>query len=115
MSPHVPSPREELPSTEQSGWWQFLTESGWLRFLAILLIPGSVQIFIGNVIEPRVMGEGLELHPVVILIALVFWGLLWGPMGAILAVPITAVIRIATARFVSLKMVSDVMAGRLPA
>ena len=115
MPPHVPSPQGELPSTEQSGWWQFLTESGWLRFLAILLIPGSVQIFIGNVIEPRVMGEGLELHPVVILIALVFWGLLWGPMGAILAVPITAVIRIATARFVSLKMVSDVMAGRLPA
>ena len=115
MPLHVSSPRGELPSTEQSGWWQFLTESGWLRFLAILLIPGSVQIFIGNVIEPRVMGEGLELHPVVILIALVFWGLLWGPMGAILAVPITAVIRIATARFVSLKMVSDVMAGRLPA
>ena len=115
MPPHVPSPRGDLPSTEQSGWWQFLTESGWLRFLAILLIPGSVQIFIGNVIEPRVMGEGLELHPVVILIALVFWGLLWGPMGAILAVPITAVIRIATARFVSLKMVSDIMAGRLPA
>ena len=73
-----------------------------------------IPSFIGNVIEPRVMGEGLELHPVVILIALVFWGLLWGPMGAILAVPITAVIRIVTARFISLKMVSDVMAGRLP-
>ena len=115
MPDHVPSPRGESPSTGQRGWWQFLTESGWLRFLAILLIPGGVQIFIGNVIEPRVMGEGLELHPVVILIALVFWGLLWGPMGAILAVPITAVIRIVTARFISLKMVSDVMAGRLPA
>jgi AI-2 transport protein TqsA len=115
MPDHVPSPRGESPSTAQRGWWQFLTESGWLRFLAILLIPGGVQIFIGNVIEPRVMGEGLELHPVVILIALVFWGLLWGPMGAILAVPITAVIRIVTSRFISLKMVSDVMAGRLPA
>jgi AI-2 transport protein TqsA len=115
MPDHVPFSAGEWSSTEQRGWWEFLTESGWLRFSAILLIPGIVQIFIGNVIEPRVMGEGLELHPVVILIALVFWGLLWGPMGAILAVPITAVIRIATARFVSLKMVSDIMAGRLPA
>ena len=90
------------------------TDPNWLMFWAAIALPGTVQILIGNVVEPRVMGEGLELHPIVILIALVFWGLLWGPIGAILAVPITAVIRIATARFVSLGVVSDVMAGRLP-
>jgi AI-2 transport protein TqsA len=88
--------------------------ANWWMVLAVLVLPGTVQIVIGNVLEPRVMGEGLELNPIVILIGLVFWTLLWGPVGAILAVPIIAVIRIATARWVSLKPVSDLMAGQLP-
>jgi AI-2 transport protein TqsA len=89
-------------------------ESGWM-LLWVLLLPGSVQMLIGNVIEPRIMGEGLDLHPITILFALTFWGLLWGPMGAILAVPITAILRIAMARFQSLRPVAELMAGRLPA
>jgi AI-2 transport protein TqsA len=88
--------------------------ANWWMVLAVLTLPGSVQIIVGNVLEPRIMGEGLELHPIVILIGLVFWTLLWGPIGAILAVPIIAVIRIATARWVSLRPVSDLMAGKLP-
>ncbi len=83
--------------------------------LWVLLLPGSVQMLIGNVIEPRIMGEGLDLHPITILFALTFWGLLWGPMGAILAVPITAILRIAMARFQSLRPVAEIMAGRFPA
>lgn len=86
----------------------------WRIFLGILLLTGGVQMIIGNVIEPRIMGEGLDLHPITILFALAFWGLLWGPVGAILAVPITAVIRIAIARFKSLQPVANLMAGRLP-
>jgi AI-2 transport protein TqsA len=89
-------------------------ESGWM-LLWVLLLPGSVQMLIGNVIEPRIMGEGLDLHPITILFALTFWGLLWGPIGAILAVPITAILRIAMARVQSLWPVAEIMAGRLPA
>ena len=90
-------------------------ESGWMLLWVLLLLPGSVQMLIGNVIEPRIMGEGLDLHPITILFALTFWGLLWGPIGAILAVPITAILRIAMARFQSLQPVAEIMAGRLPA
>ena len=82
--------------------------------LWVLLLPGSVQMLIGNVIEPRIMGGGLDLHPITILFALTFWGLLWGPIGAILAVPITAILRIAMDRFQSLRPVAEIMAGRLP-
>jgi len=82
--------------------------------VAVLALPGAVQMVIGNVLEPRIMGEGVGLHPIVILFALAFWGLLWGPVGAILAVPITAVVRIAISRFESLKLVTDLMAGTLP-
>ena len=42
----------------------------------VLLIPGSIQMFMGNFLEPKLMGEGLNLHPVTILLALAFWGLL---------------------------------------
>jgi AI-2 transport protein TqsA len=89
-------------------------EPNWWLVVAVLAIPGSIQMVIGNVLEPRIMGQGVGLHPIVILFALAFWGLLWGPVGAILAVPITAVVRIAISRFESFRMVTDLMAGKLP-
>lgn len=55
-----------------------------------LAIPGLIQFVIGNLIEPRMMGRSLDLHPVTILAALIFWGTMWGVIGMLLAVPITA-------------------------
>jgi AI-2 transport protein TqsA len=88
-------------------------DSMWI-VLAILVVPGSVQMTIGNVVEPLIMGEGLELHPVTILLALVFWGLLWGPVGMLLAAPITAVLRIVFDRFETTRPIAGLLAGRLP-
>jgi AI-2 transport protein TqsA len=53
-----------------------------------------VNIVIGNLIEPAVMGRGLGLSPFVILIALLFWGWAWGPVGMLLALPLTMVVKI---------------------
>jgi len=86
----------------------------WWALAGVIMIPATIHMLIGYAIEPRIMGEGLELDPVTILFALAFWGLLWGPVGAILAVPITAVIRIILTRFESFKMITDAMAGTLP-
>jgi AI-2 transport protein TqsA len=86
----------------------------WWALAGVIAIPATIHMLIGYAIEPRIMGEGLELDPVTILFALAFWGLLWGPVGAILAVPITAVIRIILTRFESFKMITDAMAGTLP-
>ena len=61
--------------------------------LAIAL-PGAVQFSIGNIVEPKVMGHSLALHPVTVLVALVFWGMLWGAVGVILAVPMTSSLKI---------------------
>lgn len=79
-----------------------------------VLIPGAIQITIGNVIEPMVMGEGLDLHPVTILMMLIFWGLLWGVVGMLLATPITAVVKIIFARIEITRPVAELLAGRLP-
>ncbi|MEE8452823.1 MAG: AI-2E family transporter [Thermoguttaceae bacterium] len=82
--------------------------------VAVVGIPGMVQMIIGNVIEPKLLGKGLELHPVTVLLALTFWGLLWGIVGMVLAVPITATIRIVLMRFATTKPIGDLLAGHLP-
>lgn len=86
-------------------------ESPWM-IGAVFVLPGAVQVTIGNFIEPKLMGEGLDLSPVTILVALVFWGLLWGIVGALLATPITAVLRIVLARFQTTRPFAELLAGR---
>jgi AI-2 transport protein TqsA len=85
-----------------------------LMIVFVIAIPGAIQITIGNVIEPKIMGKGLDLHPIVILLALSFWGLIWGAVGMFLSVPITAMIRIVLMQFETLKPVGMLLAGKLP-
>lgn len=53
-----------------------------------------IQMVFGNILEPSVMGEKLNLSPIVVLISLIFWGWVWGAVGMILAIPITSAINI---------------------
>jgi len=80
--------------------------------LLVLAIPGGIQMVIGNVIAPKVMGDTLDLHPVTILLALIFWGMLWGIPGTLLATPITAIMKIMFARMELTAPLSNWMAGR---
>jgi len=50
----------------------------------------GTDMIMGNVVAPLVQGKSLRLSPVVILVSVVFWGWVWGVMGAVLSVPITA-------------------------
>jgi AI-2 transport protein TqsA len=65
-------------------------------FAVILLV---VQQFIGQLLEPKLMGMRLSLKPVVILLGLIFWGLLWGIPGMFLATPLMVLIRIVSSYF----------------
>ena len=84
------------------------------EIVAVVAIPGALQIIIGNTLQPKMVGEGLNLHPVAILLSLAFWGLLWGPIGMVLAVPIMAVARIVLIRFESTAPLGRLLAGVLP-
>jgi AI-2 transport protein TqsA len=53
-----------------------------------------VNLTIGNLIEPRVMGDELGLSPLVVLLSLLVWGWIWGPMGMLLAVPMTVIVKV---------------------
>lgn len=81
-------------------------------FLAIAL-PGAVQISIGNFVEPKIMGDSLDMHPVTIILSLIFWGMLWGPVGMFLATPIAVIIKIFLDKNPSSKPLSDLMGGDL--
>jgi AI-2 transport protein TqsA len=60
--------------------------------LAIVLVV--IQALINNFVEPTLTGKAVDLSPLVTLIALAFWGLCWGVTGMLLAVPLTAMLKI---------------------
>lgn len=55
----------------------------------------AINTILGSVIEPRLMGNSLGISPLVVFLSLVFWGWVWGPIGMILSVPLTMVLKIA--------------------
>jgi AI-2 transport protein TqsA len=59
--------------------------------VAFIVINGGIQ----NIILPRRMGEGTDLSPAVVFGSLMFWGFVLGPVGAILSVPMTMIVRLA--------------------
>ncbi len=60
---------------------------------------GTLQIIIGNVIEPRLMGKSLNLSPIIILFNLALWGTIWGVPGMFLCVPFLVIIVIVLSHF----------------
>ena len=76
-----------------------------------IAIPGTIQFTIGNLIAPRVLGSSLSLHPVTILLALMFWGSLWGVVGMLLATPMTAVLKMLADRFERTQAIARIMSG----
>ncbi|MEM8734044.1 MAG: AI-2E family transporter [Planctomycetota bacterium] len=80
--------------------------------LAAISVTMAIQVISGSVVEPKVMGNSSDLHPVVILLALMFWGMMWGITGMFLATPITAGIKIVMEGYDSTKPLANLMAGR---
>jgi len=68
-------------------------------FVSVILGVGFIQLLVGNFIEPRLMGNKLNLSPLIVLISLVFWGFLWGVIGMLLSVPILAMLMIIFSQF----------------
>jgi predicted PurR-regulated permease PerM len=53
-----------------------------------------INLGVSNVIEPRFMGQSLGISPLVIIVSLVFWGWLLGPVGMLLSIPLTMAVKV---------------------
>jgi len=77
------------------------------------LLACGVQIIGGNVVEPRMMGSSFDLHPIVVMLALMAWYAIWGFVGMLLAVPMTASLKVILERIERTAPIARLMAGDL--
>ncbi len=78
-------------------------------FLSIV----AIQFVSGNVLEPRIMGRSFDVSPVVLLLTLMFFGLIWGIVGMFLATPLVSIVKIVLQQRPATRPFADLMAGRL--
>ncbi len=69
-------------------------EASWNKAVLVLFCYLSVNITLGSVLEPKILGRELNLSPLVIIISVVVWAGIWGVVGAFLAVPVTSALQI---------------------
>jgi predicted PurR-regulated permease PerM len=71
-----------------------IVELGWGSAIGVAAGYVAVNIVVDNMLEPRLMGRALGLSPLVLMISLLVWGFVLGPVGALLSFPLTVAVRI---------------------
>jgi AI-2 transport protein TqsA len=79
----------------------------WVLLLSVVV--GNLE---GNVIKPKLFGDTLNLNPLAVLISLVYWTWLWGAIGIVLAIPITAAIKVICDNVESLEPIGILLGGK---
>jgi predicted PurR-regulated permease PerM len=78
----------------------------------LLLFLSAIQLVIGNFLEPKLLGNSLNISPLVALVSLSIWGAFWGVVGMVLSVPFTVIIIILLAHFSSTKSVAIMLSNK---
>lgn len=74
--------------------------------LQLTLALGVIQVIMGNILEPKIMGDSLNISALVVILSLSIWGAIWGVTGMILSVPITVSMAIIFAAFPKTKKIA---------
>jgi predicted PurR-regulated permease PerM len=80
--------------------------------ILVLVFLSILFTIAGSIIQPKIMAETLNLSPLLVLFGLIFWGILWGIWGMILAIPLTTTIKIIFENIESLKPISVLMGAK---
>ena len=92
-----------------------LLQSGSLgEFLLVAIVLISVHFVLGNIVSTVMLGRTLNMSPLAIILALSFWGLIWGVAGLFLAVPMTGALVIVCEHVEGLRWVATALAGPEP-
>lgn len=75
-------------------------------FLVILVGVTAINLLVGNILEPRLMGDNLNISPLAVVLSLILWSMLWGVVGMLLSVPITVAIIIVCSQFETTRAVA---------
>ena len=79
--------------------------------LVLVAALETVHFFVNHVIQPRMQGESLNVDPLAVLLALAFWGAIWGVTGAFLSTPLTVVIMAVCAEFPATRAIAVLLSG----
>ncbi len=77
-----------------------------------LVVVGTIQLVVGNFIEPKLLGSSLNLSALITILALSLWGIIWGVTGMILSVPITVIMVIIFAKFEQTKSIAIMLSDK---
>ena len=87
---------------------QFETLTPFLLTAGLLAV---IQFACGSILEPRIMGKGLNISPLIMLLSLSIWGALWGIVGMFMAVPIMVVVMIVCSHFEATRPIAIMMSA----
>ncbi len=84
--------------------------TGTLLLFVLILI--GIEVLMGGVLEPVLMGKSFSINVITILIMLMFWGYLWGIPGLIMSIPITVFLKIILEQFPNTQMIAGLISGK---
>jgi predicted PurR-regulated permease PerM len=107
--PYLGAPIAALLPTALS----FAVFNGWSKTLLIMAVFFCLEVITGNFVEPQVYGKHTGLSSLAILVAAIFWALIWGPIGLVLSVPLTVCLVVLGSHVPSLEFL-NVLLGDQP-
>lgn len=89
-------------------------DPGWTTLIATAVLFGVVEPIVGHVIEPTVYGRSAGLSPIAVVVSATFWTALWGPIGLVLATPLTICLVVLGRHVESLSFLDTLFGDRPP-